>query len=226
MDSKRFDAISRLLATSPNRRMLFGGAVGGALSRWFADGDSALANHDNVAICHFPAGPATRGGVRNVPRRTLRVHLRHGDFRISARPGRTRPACRSTCKGGKPICGAGCCRGLDTCERRYAFLASNVCCPAHRVFVECPTFHICPENPLACCAPPEETYPFCCPAALTCGSVCCYEGEQCVDPSRSLCTCPEAQQCGPNCCWPGLRCLDESTGECEEEVGYARLRRP
>jgi hypothetical protein len=227
MDHDRFDAISRQLVAGAHRRLLLKWLTATALGGWAATSKGeALARQPKVTICHFPRGRPRPGVVARVPRRSLQAHVEHGDFPITGKGSRTAAACRATCKNGTPACDASCCRGGETCEQRNAFRPARTCCPPQRIYVECPSFLVCPDDPLACCALPGEYLPFCCDPSLQCGATCCYEGEQCRDPATSQCTCPPAQQCGDNCCWPGLACLDPVTGECEIEVGFARLRRP
>lgn len=229
MDHNQFDAITRRLVAGPTRRTLFRWLARGALGGWLVVGDGAPRAHareGRVTICHFPPGRARPGVVMTVPRNSLRAHLQHGDFRITGKPGRTRSACRSTCKGGTPTCGGACC-GPQRCVLRDPAGTARVCCPAHREFVECSLIFTCLPDEETCCVT-GDVPTFCCPETQLCGFTCCFDGEQCLDPEQGLCTCPPAQRCGAGgavCCAGGLTC-NQATGSCQAGIGYARLRRP
>ena len=156
------------------------------------------------------------GLVRTLDARVSRRGLRHGllgtalmaaggllaDDAAHAGTQRCRPKCQDAerCKNGKCRCQAPAQRLRDChrdeldapdgpwCEPRQAGNPRR-CCPARRIYVNCPLGESgeLPDDNL-CRAPEEEAPAVCCAKDKVCGKRCCEKQFSCVDASTSTCS--------------------------------------
>jgi hypothetical protein len=80
MDTRRFDDLSRSLATGSSRRSLLRGLLGGAAAlAGLGAGSTAAAPKGKVDVCHYDADSGTYHKI-NINRNAYDAHIAHGDL--------------------------------------------------------------------------------------------------------------------------------------------------